>query len=142
MSSEERNAWIGAVLGVIALVVYTVILLSRADGAPLTEVPYVDLMLWTIGISIVVTIVVTIIAAIFSPKDRDKKDRRDKEIHRFGEYAGQSLLVVGSLGALLLALAEADHFWIANALFLGFLLSAILGSIVKIVAYRRGFVAW
>ena len=142
MASEERVAWIGAITAVIALVAYTVILLTRADGAPLPDVPYADLMLWTIGVSIVATIVLNILAAILSPKDRDKKDQRDKEIYRFGEHAGQSLLVVGALAALLLALVEADHFWIANALFLGFLLSAILGSIVKIVAYRRGLVAW
>lgn len=142
MAFEERNAWIGAVVAIVALVAYPVILLSRADGKPLTDVPYADLMLWTIGISIVTSIVLTIILAIFFPKDRDKKDQRDKEIYRFGEYAGQSLLVVGSLAALLMALAEFDTFWIANAIYLGFVLSAILGSIVKIVAYRRGFIAW
>lgn len=142
MASEERTAWIGAITAVAALITYTIILLTRADGAPLADVPYADLMLWTIGISIVATIVLNILAAIVSPKDRDKKDQRDKEIYRFGEYTGQSLLVVGALAALLMALAEFDTFWIANALFLGFLLSAILGSIVKIVAYRKGFVAW
>ena len=142
MASEERSAWIMGILAVATYVTYVVLILARADGAPLTEIPYADLMLWTIGLSIVASIVLHIIVAMFFPRDREKKDQRDKEIYRFGEYTGQSLLVVGSLGALLLALAEFDTFWIANALYLGFVLSAILGSIVKIVAYRRGFVAW
>ena len=41
-----------------------------------------------------------------------------------------------------MAMAEADHFWIANVIYLAFVLSAILGSIAKIVAYRRGFQPW
>jgi hypothetical protein len=43
------------------------------------------------------------------------------------------------VAALVLAMAEADHFWIANAVYLAFVLSALLGSAAKIVAYRRGF---
>jgi hypothetical protein len=35
-------------------------------------------------------------------------------------------------------MAEFDYFWIANTIFLVFVLSAITSSIVKIVAYRRG----
>jgi hypothetical protein len=37
-----------------------------------------------------------------------------------------------------LAMAEGDHFWIANAIYLAFVLSALTASVVKIVAYRRG----
>ena len=29
-------------------------------------------------------------------------------------------------------------FWIANAVYLGFVLSAVVGSVAKVVAYRRG----
>jgi putative Ca2+/H+ antiporter (TMEM165/GDT1 family) len=36
-------------------------------------------------------------------------------------------------------LAEVAHFWIANAVYLCFALSALLGSATKIIAYRRGF---
>jgi hypothetical protein len=35
-------------------------------------------------------------------------------------------------------LADADSFWIANAIFAAFVLSALVSSIVKIVGYRRG----
>jgi hypothetical protein len=46
------------------------------------------------------------------------------------------------VAALLMAMAEWDHFWIANVIYLAFVLSAILGSVAKIVAYRRGFQPW
>jgi NADPH:quinone reductase-like Zn-dependent oxidoreductase len=36
-------------------------------------------------------------------------------------------------------MAEFDHFWIANAVYLAFVLSALLGSTAKVIAYRRGF---
>jgi hypothetical protein len=35
-------------------------------------------------------------------------------------------------------MAEADHFWIANAIFAGLVLSSLVSSTVKIVGYRRG----
>ena len=41
-----------------------------------------------------------------------------------------------------MAMAEWDYFWIANVIYLCFVLSAILGSIAKIVAYRQGFPQW
>jgi hypothetical protein len=71
-----------------------------------------------------------------------KKDQRDREIYRFGEYIGQSFVVIGGVTALLMAMAEWDHFWIANVIYLTFVLSAILGSVTKIIAYRRGFQPW
>jgi hypothetical protein len=37
-----------------------------------------------------------------------------------------------------LTLTEADHFWIANAIYVAFVLSAFVGTTVKLVAYRRG----
>ena len=73
---------------------------------------------------------------------RGQKDQRDREIHRFGEYIGQSFVVIGGVAALVLAMAEADHFWIANAIYLAFVLSSVLGCAAKIVAYRRGFQPW
>ena len=37
-----------------------------------------------------------------------------------------------------LAMLEVAYFWIANAVYLAFFLSAVLGSVARIVAYRRG----
>src|SRR5215475_6765321 len=41
-------------------------------------------------------------------------------------------------GRIFLALAEVDYFWIANAIYLGFVLWAVVGSVIRLVAYRRG----
>ena len=41
-----------------------------------------------------------------------------------------------------LTMAELDYFWIANAIYLAFVLSALLGSMAKLMAYRHGFQPW
>jgi hypothetical protein len=46
---------------------------------------------------------------------------------------------VGALAAMLMALAEWPFFWIANVIYLGFVLQAGSSAIVKLVLYRRGF---
>lgn len=121
---------------------YLATILGRAQDGPLTEVPHVGAMLWTIGAAIAASIVGHIALAIAWPKEADKKDQRDKEINRFCEYIGQSFVVIGALAALGLQMAEVDHFWIANTVYLAFVLSALLGSTAKIVAFRRGFQSW
>lgn len=68
--------------------------------------------------------------------------RAGQQINRFGEYIGNFALYAGGLSALGLALAEAEHFWIANSIFAALILAALISSAVKIVAYRRGFQPW
>ena len=142
MSFEEKNVWIFAVVTVGAFGIYVVTILGRAQGTPLTEVPYVGAMLWSIGAAIAASIVGRVVIAAAWPRDADRTDQRDKEIYRFGEYVGQWLVVIGAAVALLLAMAEVDHFWIANELYLAFVLAALLSSAAKLVAYRRGFQLW
>jgi hypothetical protein len=129
------------VLAVASLVVYASITFAQAATVPLTETDYVPTMLWTIGGSIVASIVIHIGVGMTS-RGRTK-DQRDKEFYRFGEMVGHGVLVAGALVALVMAMLEWDWFWIANVLYLAFVLSAIVSSIAKIVAYRRGIVrAW
>jgi hypothetical protein len=121
---------------------YLAVILGRAGSIPLPEVPYVPVMLWTIGGAIAASIVLNILAAVVLPEGAGKKDQRDREIYRFGEYVGQSFLVIGGVAVLVMAMAELPHFWIANTVYLAFVLSAVLASIAKLTAYRRGLPAW
>jgi membrane protein implicated in regulation of membrane protease activity len=142
MPFEEKSAWIMGVLAIGTYAAYVAVILGRAGDTAFADVAYVSTMLWTIGVSIAASIVLHVLVATFSPKDDRRKDQRDKEISRFGEYVGQSFLVVGGVSALGMSMAELDHFWISNAIYLAFVLSAILGSAARIVAYRRGFQPW
>jgi hypothetical protein len=142
MSFEEKRAWVMVLVTVAAYAAYAVVVLTRAQGAQMTEVAYAAPLLWSIGGAIGASFLLHIALSTFSPAGANEKDQRDREIHRLGQYIGQSFLVIGAVAALSLALAEWDSFWIANVIYLGFALSAVTGSVVKIVAYRRGFQSW
>ncbi len=146
MAHEEKGAWIGLIVGVITAAVYGIVLIGRAAGGPLVDAPYVDAMLWSIGAGVgagvVVTIVVTIAVGILTRRDGHGSDVRDRQISARAEHAARSVFVIGALAALVLALVEADHFWIANALFLGFFASSVLEGVTKIASYRGGVPSW
>ncbi|WP_101897394.1 hypothetical protein [Embleya scabrispora] len=142
MAFEEKRAWIMAAVTVVAYGAYVALILGRAGDTPLAEVSYAAILLWCVGAAIVATIVLHIVVSIVSPEGADRKDQRDREIGRFAEYVAGSFVVVGAVTALGLALVEAEPFWIANAIYLGFCLSAVLGSATRILAYRRGFLPW
>ncbi len=142
VSYEEKNAWVFGFIAPIGYIVYVVLVLTQAGQRPLEEANYVAPMLGTILGAIVVGILAGMVVGMFSGKDAGKSDQRDKQINRFGEYIGSAFLVIGALGALVLAWFEAPHFWIANVLYLGFVLQAILSTIAKLVAYRRGLHQW
>ena len=142
MTHEEKRAWIRLVVSVIAYAVYVTIVLSRADGRPLSDVPYAAALLWTIGSAIAASIIVEIAISIANPKASRMRDVRDRQIGRLGDQTGQAFVVIGAVAAMLMALAEWDWFWIANAIYLCFVLSAILGGITKVVVYRKSFPQW
>lgn len=129
------------VVSVCAYAIYAATVLGRSGETPLVEVPYISTMLWSIGGAIVTSIVLHIAVSI-ADGSGGKTDQRDREIGRFGDHIGQSFVVIGGVSALILAMLKADYFWIANAVYLAFLLSAVLGSTAKIFAYRKGFHPW
>jgi len=139
MTYEEKGVWVYIVVVLGTYGTYAGIVLSQLAGTPITEIDYAAPLLWSIGASIVAAIILRIVVEIVSPSDKQRADSRDKEINRRGELIGMGGLVAGALGGMLLALVQAEHFWIANAIYLGFVLSAIIASVAKIVLYRRGF---
>jgi len=139
MSSEEKRTWISALVAVVVPVAYLATILSRVPGTDVSRIGYVGPMLTSIGVGIGAAIVLSIVAAMIWPKDADRVDERDREINRRGEYVGFYVMSIAAIVPLVLAMAEADYFWIANALYLAFVLAALISSVVKIVAYRRGW---
>ena len=142
MSALEKRAWIRLGTAIAAYATYLAHILIRDDGGQLAEVSYVPALLWTIGGAIVASIVLDILVSIASPRETGRADQRDREIGRFGDTVGQSFVVIGGVAALLMALLQLPYFWIANAVYLAFVLSAVLGGIARLVAYRRGLPQW
>jgi len=138
MSYEEKGIWVYLVTSAGAYAVYLVIVLGRLQTTPAAEVPYVPVLLGTCLASIVAAVVGRTLVETARPSDSRKRDVRDKEIYRFGEYASRWFLVAGAAAGLVMAMAKWDYFWIANVIYLGFVLWAVGGSILKPVACRRG----
>jgi hypothetical protein len=137
MTLTEKRAWclLAATLG--AYTWYVVTVMRRTDGA-VQETPYVATLLWSVGASITISIIAEIVLSIFNPRGARTKDERDRTIDRLGDQVGQSFVVVGGVAALVMAMAQWHWFWIANVLYLCFALSAVLGSVAKIVMSRWG----
>lgn len=143
MGYSERNTWSQLLASLGGTIVYLAIVLPQLFSTSVAEIDWVWPMVWSIGGAIVASIVISItwgiIAGARDPEADHRADQRDREIEWFGDRVGQAFLVFGALGALILAMVEADWFWIGNAVFLGFFLSAFLGGLARAGAYRQGF---
>ncbi|MFI9550812.1 hypothetical protein [Nonomuraea endophytica] len=139
MSTEEKRVWVYAAVALAIPVVYFTVVLRQLPGADVTRITYIPALLTAIGVAVLANIVASIATAIAAPKEAGLKDERDAGIRRYGQRAEYYVLAVGVVGVFALTLAGAAHFWIANALYLAFVLSALASAIARIVAYRRGF---
>ena len=137
MSYEEKYTWVYGVMAPVGYAIYLILAFTTGEG-PLGETSYIWPMAGTILGSIAAGILVGIVLGMLNPKEAGRADQRDKEIGWFGERIGNSFVVIGGVVALVLCFVQAPHAWIANVLYLGFVLSAILASMAKLAAYRRG----
>lgn len=139
MTYEQRGTWVYLLVVLGTYGVYLGIVLSQLGTTAAGDIDYVGPLLWSIGISIGAAIVLRILVELLTPKASQRTDDRDRDIARTSERLGVWPLVAGALGALILAILRADHFWIANAIYLGFAAQAVLTSIIRLALYRRGF---
>jgi drug/metabolite transporter (DMT)-like permease len=139
MSFEERGTWLYAVVAIAVAAIYFLTILGQLPNSAVTEIDYQRPLLTAVGAAIVLSIVGMIGIGIASPNEAGKSDQRDKEVNRLGEYVGGIVLGVGMLVPFGLAMAEAPHFWIANAMYLDFVAASLIGTAVKLAVYRRGF---
>jgi|SRR5215467_13512514 len=138
MSYEEKRTWVYLVTSLAAYLVYLVIVGQRALHSPVSEVHYIAVLLWTAIASMVASVLLGTMVETARPSETRRADVRDREIARFGEYASRWCVVVGAAAAMFMAMARWNYFWIANTIYLGFVLWAVVGSVLRLVAYRRG----
>ncbi|WP_105567725.1 hypothetical protein [Microbacterium halophytorum] len=138
-SPEERGAWISLVVAAGGYAAYLIALFASASGGPLAEAAYVWPMVWAVGASVLVSIALHAALGLLARRDPHSGDERDVLIGRWSERIGHAFVVLGALAALVLVMVGAPGFWVANAIFLGFFLSAVFSSVAKISAYRGGF---
>jgi hypothetical protein len=139
MSYEEKGQVVYLGVTTTAYAAYLFLILRQLSTTPVTEIDYQPILIATIMVAIAAAIVGRIAVEMIRPSDTVHEDVRDREIGRFGEYVAGLVLGIGMVVPFILAIVEADYFWIANAMYLVFTLQAIVGAVIKLVAYRRGF---
>lgn len=142
MSFEEKSAWVQGLMTVGAFGAYLAIVLERAAGREVSEISYVAPMLLTTLLGVVVAVIAIVAIAILRPSEAERTDERDRRIERFGEYVGLFGLTPAVMVALGMAMAEVDHFWIANILYGGLALCTVIASGTRILAYRWRYPLW
>jgi hypothetical protein len=138
MSYQQKGVWVYLATSAGAYAVYLAIIVGRLQNTPAAQVPYGWVLLWTTVAAIVASTIVRTVVETASPSDRRRGDVRDRDIDRHGEHASRWFIVAGAAAGFLMALLKVDYFWIANVIYLGFVLWAVAGSAIKLVAYRRG----
>ncbi|MHA7132064.1 hypothetical protein [Oerskovia turbata] len=138
MTYEEKGIWVYVAVVLATYGAYLAVVISRLGTGTVASIDYAAPLLWSIGASIAAAVLLRIGVEIVRPSESHDADARDRDIDHAGELVGRWPLIVGAAGALALTLAQSDHFWIANAIYLGFAASAVLASAVKITFYRRG----
>lgn len=150
MPFEEKMTWVNGVVTIVVPLVYFVVMIGRLQSTPAAGIAYQRPLIIAIVATIVLTIIGSIVAAVGTgisaelrgrkaSDDIDRKDERDKRISRHGDLIGLYVSSAGVVVALALTMLKADYFWIANALYLAFVVGTLVGATVKLVAYRRGF---
>jgi hypothetical protein len=142
LSGEERRAWIRLVVAIAAYGGYVAVVLGRAGGRPLADAAYAAALLWSVGASVAAAVVIETLTGAAKRGMSRVKDERDQQIGRLGDLVGQSFVVIGAVAAMLMAMAGWERFWIANVIYLCFVLSAVLGNITKVIVYRGSFPRW
>ena len=134
MSYGERHTWAYLVTALLVPAIYVPMMLVKLGSAPAGEIDFQVPLLFAIGAALVLNM----FFARPPRKGRDRRDERDADIGRRGERIGYFVLGAAMILPFGLALAELPHFWIANAIYLAYVLSAIVSSAAKLAFYRRG----
>jgi hypothetical protein len=142
MTFLEKSNWVTLIVAVPTLLVYVAVVVPQVASKPIAEGFWVQPMIFAIVGFVVANVLGNIVAAASNSREADKNDERDREIDHVGERVGNWLIIAGSIAALVLAMTRADHFWIANAIFVGGIAAALLSSVTKIAAYHGSFQRW
>lgn len=138
MSFQEKSAWAMFAIMLTVYGWYFAVLFGRLSDQDVAEIAYRGMLLATVLALGFLAIISHIVLAVVNPKDAETADVRDREINRFGEYVGGYVLGAAAFFALVMAVLETDHFWIANVILAGMVLSELVSLGTRLVLYRRG----
>ncbi len=151
MSFQEKSSWVSIFSSAAVYIGYLLFILSKISGG--TFNPETDFKYWAIVVLILipVQIVANIVFHILfsignavatqSGEDipEEVKDERDVIIDLKASRVGYNIVGAGFLISLLSLILGFPVFYMFNIVFLFFSLGEIIGSILKLRYYKRGF---
>ena len=119
-------------------IAYLAIVVPRLVHTPAAHVSYIAPLVLTTVAWAIIALVVRSALEVVRPSDSGNPDVRDRDIARFAEHASRWCLVAGLTAGFCMASNHVNYFWIANVTYLGLVLWLMVGSVFRILAYRRG----
>ncbi len=141
MTFEEKCTWVSLIAVLAVYGAYFSALLVDLGSAPAADIEYQQDMFITVAALVAIMVAGIVLVTIVSRGD-DSSDERDKAIGRLGAVAGGTVITVGALCAIAMAMMLVEHFWIANGLLLALVLSEVANAATRLVLYRGGVVPW
>jgi len=139
MTFEEKSQWAYGFASLVAPAAYLVWIAGKiGDAAAVGDIAYVRTLLWAIGAGILVNSLGGMIIRGANPREADVRDQRDRDIRRRGDAVGFVVFSILVVGPFVLTMRDANTFWIANALYVAYVLTALITVSVKAVLYRKG----
>lgn len=138
MAFEEKMAWVTLVSITLVYGAYFWIIADLVSTEPIAEIGYQGLMIATVVGVVFLAVAGSIVVALSNPKRADEHDERDKSIARRAGSISGIVLGAGVFIPLVLAMADAESFWIAQAILAALVVSQIAEDSIRIYFYRRG----
>ena len=136
MSFQEKTTWVELACVLLVYGVYFFDITTALSHLPVADISYQSAMLRTVGLLIALIIIGAIVVASLAPDEADTSDERDRIFGWRGEAFGAYVLSAGMITALIAAMMEIEHFWIANGLLLGLVLAELASGACKLLLYR------
>jgi MFS family permease len=142
--------WVSVVVTILVPAVYFVTVLGRLQDTNAADIAYQRSLITAIIATVILTIAGAIVMAVGTSvsaelrgrraaDEVDREDERDKTISRRGDLIGYYVASGGMVVVLALTMMKYEYFWIANTLYLSFVVATLVSAVVKLVAYHRGF---
>jgi hypothetical protein len=140
MTISERYQWAYGFAVLLTSGAYFVWLGIQLMNEPATSVEYVAPLLWTLLASFIVHTFGRGFAAHASRGDHGT-DERDRLINQRADALSFFIFSIMAAVPMALGLMGLDAFWMTNALFLAFSLTALAGVGIRAFSYRTGALA-
>ncbi len=137
MTFQEKSAITMTTILVVVFSGYFALVLAVIGDTPDRDLAYTGML---IGAGVIVTMLAAtshVLLALLFRSQASVADERDRFVALRSERVAGYVLALGVCSGIGLAMAQADTFWIAQALIASFVAAEVIEGIAKIVFYRR-----